>query len=486
MRTILGLALALFVVALATPSLAQAPEHLWSEGFGGFNNDFGNAIAVDAAGNVVVVGGFSQAVSFGGPTLVSDSGSEDIFMAKYDANGAHLWSKRFGGPGSDVASGVAVDGSGNIFVTGSFHGAVNFGGGNVVSPGGNASMFLAKYDANGAHQWSEGFGGAGDPNSGAVGNAIALDGSGNVVVAGTFAGTVNLGGGNVVGAGNFDMFLAKYDANGAHQWSHGFGGVGFDWGLGVAVDGSGNVVATGNFEGTVNFGGGNLVSAGGYDMFLAKYDPNGVHVWSRRFGGSGGDQGSGVAVDGSGNVVVTGAFEGTANFGGANLVSAGSGDIFLAKYTANGVHQWSERFGGVGSDGGNAVAVDGSGNVVVTGAFAASVYFGGNLGWSSAGAEDMFIARFSAGGAYQYSRAGGGTSDDYGEAVAVDGSGKAVATGSYSGAADFGGASLAGSGGNDIFIVKYGSEPLLLQIKDLPLDQGGVLKVFFSASSHDG
>ena len=119
-----------------------------------------------------------------------------------------------------------------------------------------------------------------------------------------------------------------------------------DIGNGVAVDGSGNVLVTGIFSGTVNFGGGNLVSAGDFDIFVAKYNASGVHQWSRRFGSAErSTSGTDVAVDGSGNVFVTGYFSGTVDFGGGNLVSAGRSDIFLAKYNANGVHQWSKRFG---------------------------------------------------------------------------------------------------------------------------------------------
>jgi hypothetical protein len=119
---------------------------------------------------------------------------------------------------------------------------------------------------------------------------------------------------------------------GTHLWSRRFGGTSFDQGLGVAVDGSGNVLVTGVFEGTVDFGGGPLTSAGIIDIFVAKYSgTDGSHVWSRRFGSTIFDEGLGVAVDGSGNVLVTGVFEGTVDFGGGPLTSAGGNDIFLLR-----------------------------------------------------------------------------------------------------------------------------------------------------------
>ncbi|MDH3217262.1 MAG: hypothetical protein OEN01_13420, partial [Candidatus Krumholzibacteria bacterium] len=215
----------------------------------------------------------------------------------------------------------------------------------------------------------------------------------NVVVTGDFQGTVDFGGGNLVSAGSTDIFVAKYDASGAHQWSQRFGSTNSDAGYGVAVDASGNVVVTGEFRGTVDFGGGNLVSAGSDDIFVAKYDASGAHQWSQRAGSTNLERGYGVAIDASGNVVVTGPFQGTVDFGGGDLVSAGSTDIFVAKYDASGAHQWSQRAGSTGGDIGQGVAVDASGNVVVTGEFQGTVEFGGG-DLVSAGSTDIFVAKF--------------------------------------------------------------------------------------------
>jgi hypothetical protein len=222
-----------------------------------------------------------------------------------------------------------------------------------------------------------------------------VDASGNVFATGYFAGTVNFGGGNLVSAGGSDIFVAKYNAAGVHLWSQGFGGTGDDYGASVALDVSGNVLVTGNFDGTVNFGGGNRVSAGGSDIFVAKYNAAGVNLWSQGFGGAGYDVGSCVAVDASGDVFVTGYFEGSADLGGGNLASAGDIDIFVAKYNAAGVHHMSQRFGSTGSDFGNSVAADMSDNIFVTGSFQGTVNFGGG-NRVSAGGYDIFIAKYYA------------------------------------------------------------------------------------------
>jgi hypothetical protein len=254
-----------------------------------------------------------------------------------------------GGIWEDLAYAVARDDSGNIFVTGTFTGTVDFGGGALTSNGA-MDVFVAKYSSTGVHQWSRSFGGGG---SGDSGNGIAVDGSGNVYVVGSFAGTANLGGGAMTSAGVEDIFLAKYSATGAHVWSRRLGSTASDVARAVAVDGSGNIVVTGNFQGTVDFGGGPFTASTG--AFVAKYSPTGAHLWSRAAAGS--SMGRGIAVDGGGNVVVVGKFGSGADLGGGPL--PGVFQIFVAKYIVDGgapvvagarrVGQRHRRGGGRGS-----------------------------------------------------------------------------------------------------------------------------------------
>jgi len=126
-----------------------------------------------------------------------------------------------------------------------------------------------------------------------------------------------------------------------HSWSQGYGGVSSDNLRAVAVDHLGNTYITGNFAGSVDFGGGPLTNAGIYDVFLAKFDINGNHLWSRSFGSTSSDYGYSIAVDASGNVFLAGRFGADINFGGATLINAGSSDIFIAKFDASGNHLWS-------------------------------------------------------------------------------------------------------------------------------------------------
>jgi hypothetical protein len=209
-------------------------------------------------------------------------------------------------------------------MTGYFSGTVDFGGGPLTSAGGD-NIFLAKFDASGTHLWSQGF-------RNQWGYSVALDSSGNVVMTGFFVDTVDFGGGPLTSAGGQDIFLAKFDTNGTHLWSQGFGDGSDQIGQSVAFDPSGNVVMTGSFWGNVDFGGGPLTCAGWSDIFLAMFDASGTHLWSQGFGDASIQFGRSVAFDPSGNVVMTGEFQGTVDFGGGPLTSAGWSDIFLAKF----------------------------------------------------------------------------------------------------------------------------------------------------------
>ena len=302
----------------------------------------------------------------------------------------HLWSQRFGSTLYDFGASVATDASGNVFMTGHFFGTVGFGGGALVSAG-SFDIVVAKYSPTGTHLWSQRFG----STSSERGNSVATDASGNVFVTGAFDETVNFGGGSLVSAGFWDIFVAKYDATGTHLWSQRFGSTDDDVGNSVVTDASGNVFMTGEFIGEVDFGGGVLVSAGARDIVVARYSPTGTPLWSQRFGSTSDDVGISVATDASGNVIMTGSFEETVNFGGGALVSAGSADIVVAKYSPTGPHLWSQSFGGTSNEQGFSVATDASGNVFMTGSFEGTVDFGGGA-LVSAGISDIVIAKYDA------------------------------------------------------------------------------------------
>lgn len=444
----------LLAAALLLAPVAEATSHVFSKRFGSTAEQVITSVAVDGGGNVIVTGSFAGTIDFGGGTLTS-AGGTDIFLAKLDVDGRHVWSWRFGDGQNQAGNGVAVDGAGGVYLTGFFSGTVDFGGGALASAG-SRDVFVARFDAAGNHVWSERFGDAGTQN----GTGLAVDGSGSVVVVGFFVGSIDFGGGTLTSAGLEDAYLAKLGANGNHIWSKSFGDSDVQVVAGVAVDGSGNVIATGSFKGTVSFGGGALTSAGSRDVFLARFDSAGNHSWSKRFGDSSNQHGTAVAVDASGNPVITGSFEGSADFGGGALTSFGLSDIYLAKLDVNGNHVWSKAFGGPVGDEGLGLAVDGSRDVVLTGAFQESVNFGGGV-LACGGPIDFFVARFGPSGVHVSSACAGDELPQQGLTAAFDAAGNVLVAGRFQGTLDLGGGVLTSAGEWDAFLAKLGRGAIL-------------------------
>jgi hypothetical protein len=488
------------VQSSATVTLADddtAPGSLlWAKRAGGTNpGDAATATAADGAGNVYVAGIFQGSAIFGlgesNQTTLTSAGGDDMFVARYDSSGALQWVKRAGGTGMDRGLGVAVDASGYVFVTGLFQGLATFGSGEthekILSSSGSDDVFLAQFDGTGALQWVKRAGGTASDQ----GVAVAVDDSGSAYLTGFFNGSATFAQGEanqttLISAGSADIFVAQYDFTGALRWVRRAGGTGSDQSVGIGMDGAGNSYVTGFFNGTATFGQGQgnqttLASAGDRDMFVAQYDANGFLQWVKRSGGTGADRGFNIAVDGSGNSYVTGLFNGSATFGQGQanqttLTSAGLGDIFIAKHDSTGTLQWVRRAGGTSDDGGLSIAVDGSGNTYLTGFFNGINHHGTatfGLGepnqttLTSAGDRDVFVVKYDPSGLLQWAkRAGaGGASTDQGMSIALDGLGAIYVSGYFgdhatAGVATFGlgepnQTTLTSAGSADVFVAKY-------------------------------
>jgi hypothetical protein len=304
-----------FVVKL---SAGGAP--IWSKGFAG-NTISANAIAVSSNGDVAVAGDFKGLVDFGGATgQVTSSGSgSDIFVVKVMASGNDAWTKTYGAGGStqNVAQGVAFGGNGGneVAITGRSQGMLDFGMGPVPM---GAGVFFTRLSAVGDTLSARHF-----PN--AAGLGIDHDSIGGFVMTGLTTGMVDFGDGPIASG---SVFVAKFDAMSQLSYSSSFKGLG---NVGVAVAVNDDIMITGTFGGTVNAGGEDLMSAGGADIFVAKLaGTDGAHVWSERFGGPGDDKALGLGV-GDKNVVLTGSFSQDVTFGTTLLESAGDTDIWVAK-----------------------------------------------------------------------------------------------------------------------------------------------------------
>lgn len=312
----------------------------WTREFGTDVAESLTAIAI-RGDRVVVVG--SSAGVFDQETLV---GGSDCFVRVYDTEGVEQWTRRFGSLNGDQAFGVAIDSDGNIYTSGSA---------GYDLPGqariGSNDAFVRQYAADGTEGWTRQFGSG--SNDWAYG--IAVDSQNNVLVAGTTQGTVT--GQTTVGSN--DAFVRKYDSSGTEIWTHQFGTSDIDRGYAVAADADDNVFVAGSTRGVFT----EQTIEGGDDVFLRKYDSDGVVLWTHQFGTTGTDDAHALATNAAGDVVVVGSVSGALPGKGA----LGSNDVYARAYESVGVELWTHQFGTRGSDYGLAVALDATGRTIVGG-----------------------------------------------------------------------------------------------------------------------
>jgi len=426
--------------------LIMDPVIVYSTYLGGNGNDGFTGIALDGSGNVYVTG---WTVSLNYPTRNQIQGPDsgnfgDAFVTKINAAGnALVYSTFVGGSSYDQGHGIAVDGSGNAYVTGETY-STDFPIQNPIQgvAGGSSDAFVIKINTAGnALVYSTYLGGANSDN----GLGIAVDSSGNAYVSG-FTTSTNYPTQNPLqaayGGGSGDAFVTKINTAGnAMVYSTCLGGKKQDGSYSIAVDGLGNAYVTGwtdspNFptqnaiQGTY---GGGATSSG--DAFIAKINPTGsTLVYSTYLGGSGDDQGRGIAVDGLGNAYVTG-YTASGDFPTQNAIQGtygGSGDAFVIKINASGNSViYSTYLGGSGDDSANGIAVDGSGNVYVTGNTASTDFPNQDPIQSAKGdLQDAFFTKINpSGNSIVFSTYLGGNATDFGLAIAVDSLGNAYVAG---------------------------------------------------------
>jgi S-layer family protein/beta-propeller repeat-containing protein len=470
--SLLALCMTLFP---ASPAQAAGGTFAWAKRLGGTLNDDGTHIEVDSAGNVYTIGGFFGTADFdpgAGTVNLTSAGSADLFVSKLDSSGNFVWARRMGGVDFEESFDLAVDTSGNVYMTGYFLGTVDFDPGvgttNLTSAG-FADIFIAKLDSSGNFVWARRIGGVTDDLS----FGLVIDAAGDVYTIGYFFGTADFDPGvgtvNLTSAGSADIFVSKLDSNGDFVWARSMGGVNSDTGNNLAMDAGGNVYTTGSFKGTVDFdpgvGTANLTSVGANDIFIAKLDSNANLIWARSLGGTSTEYSNYIGVDSLNNVYTIGGLYGTVDFdpgvGTANLTSAGDEDIFISKLNSNGDFVWARSLGGVKYDQSTGLAIDAAGNVYTTGFFQDTLDVdpgAGTANLTSAGSYDIFLSKLDSNGSFVWARQIGGADEEFSSSLAVDTASNVYTTGGFAGTADFdpgpGTVNLTSAGGDDIFIVK--------------------------------
>ena len=477
------------------------PVLVYSTYLGGSGSDDGNGIAVDSSGSAYVVGN-TASTNFptASPLQASSGGGNDVFVVKLNPTGSALvYSTYLGGSNSDFGDSIAVDASGNAYVTGETS-STNFP---TASPlqaafGGSSDAFVAKLNASGsALVYSTYLGGSFSD----AGNGIAVDSSGNAYVTGETSSTnfptVNPFQATYVSGG--DAFVAKLNASGnALVYSTYLGGGGDDRGLGITVDSSGNGYVAGRTTST-NFPTANALQAafgGTGDAFVAKLNASGsALVYSTYLGGSSSDFGNSnsIAVDSAGNAYVTGLTAST-NFPTASPLQAASGggqDAFVAKLNSAGSALiYSTYLGSGGNEAGQGIAVDSSGNAyVVGGTISTNFPTISPFQAANGGSIDVFVTKLNAAGsALVYSTYLGGSGNEAGRGIAVDSSGNAYLTGQTQ-SADFPTANPAqasfGGGTFDAFVAKIGEVAAPPVISGCPISGSTGAQGVFDSTNRD-
>ena len=401
-------------------------EYDWNRLLGTLGGDGGFGIAVDASGNSYISG-----YTGGNLNGYMNAGQYDIFVAKYDPEGNRQWTRLLGTPVEDISFDIAIDSIGNSYITGSTKGNLD----GIQNKGGD-DIFITKYNSNGDRLWTQLLG----TPSNEVSYSIAVDSNGNSYITGFTNGKLD----EQNHKGLDDVFVAKYDTNGNKQWTKLIGTADKEVGYGIAVDSIGNIYISGYTNGDLD----EISNTGDFDIFISKYDINGNKQWTRLLGTVLPDFGFDVTVDAIGNCYVTGFTYGDLD-GKSN---AGDKDIFIAKYNTTGNKQWAILIGSASEEIGLRIVVDNKGYGYVTG------YTYGNLdGKPNMGEADILVARFGVNGYKKKTWVFGTASKDEGDGIDVDADGKVYVTGATEG--DLGG--NLNSGNNDILVSKI--IPLILK-----------------------
>ncbi len=434
-------------------SRSQDPTLDWAAHFGGAQTQGVRNLAIDTSNNIYIVGNFNGTTTFGTSTM-SSSGLSDIYVAKYDNGGSFQWVKQIGGTTDDSGTSIVVDSAGNLIITGTFTGTVDFDPGTNsttmnASTGGN--MFVLKLSGDGNFIWAKQMGGT----SNAEILAVTIDGSDNVYTTGYFWNTADFDPGAsqflMSSAVSNDVFISKLDSDGNFAWARQFAGFNEGYGNGIAIDSSGNVLVSGFFSGDTDFDPGTGVytmtstgSTATFDAFIAKLNASTDLVWAKKMGGSDYDYARSLVLDSQGNIFTTVDFYDTMQVttvnGTETFNSAGAYDILVIKLASNGDIMWTHQIGGNQDEVSASLSVDSNNNLFLVGRFwgTTNLDLSNTVNLTSQGSSDIFMSKFEASGNLEWAKRFGGSGADAPSAMTLDAAGDILSVGGFQGTVDFG------------------------------------------------
>jgi len=353
------------------------------------------------------------------------------------------WVKTAGGIENDQILDITIDDDGNIYFTGYFQNQLNFQGTAVIGVE-NKDMFVAKTDSDGNLIWIKSGIGSGD----IFGSGIDLDSDGNIYLTGTFTGSIEINDETFTGTGA-DVFLIKFNNDGDYLWGKYFGGFQDDYSGDVKVDNDNNVIISASYFSSMYFEENTIMSNGGIDFIIAKYDSDGNFIWVTDEGSNQNIFGERLAIDNNNNIYLTGKFSGTFNIGFSNISANGFVDVYLVKYDTNGNPIWLKSVGSTGNqDDAADIDTDTQNNIYVSVKVDRPDQQGRVIKYNTNG-QTQFDFFF-------------GNDNTVPKGMIIDENFDIYITGSYSGIIDFGDGQVNSVGENDFFFVKYDASASLL------------------------
>ncbi|HEY8073594.1 MAG TPA: hypothetical protein VIF62_05785 [Labilithrix sp.] len=423
---------------------------LFAQSYGGADEEFEDGIAADPSGGLGLVGSAKSSFDFGSGMLVN-AGGADAFVAKLDKDGKTLAARFFGDASDQFGTSIAINGAGETFALVLYHGTVDWGGiQDVANADGAFDLSLGRLRIDLSFANRAYLGGAGPQN----GFSVFADPAAGAYVAGQNGGSMSVAGAPLTATEVNDGFAAHVLSS--QDWGAPLAdpAPGMDV-KGIAFDASGSAYVTGSFTGTMDLGGGPVTSAGGADIFVEKLDAAGKHVKTARFGGASDDRAQRIAVDKSGRIVLAGWYTGSSSLGTATVTSKGAEDVFVLALDASLAPLQTLTFGSAANDEATGLAIDASGGILLTGNTFGMIDFGGGP-LPNAGMADIFVAKLRSDGAHVWSRTMGDAGDQrsyYGAAIST--TGDVWITGHFTGSMDVGGKTLTSAGLHDVFLAKY-------------------------------
>ncbi len=418
------------LILLSVSAISQPISFSWAKVMGGKSSNANNiTMARDANGAVYLMGEFSGTQTFDSYSLTA-SGTSSIFVAKYSAGGNCLWAVKGGYNFSSAGAGRIIVSGNAVYITGTFTNFFEMGPLAVISNGSN-DVFIASLNiSDGSPIWLEKAGSASED----FGVGICSASIGGVYICGTFTGTASFGTNTIAttSAIDNDIFYAHYNSAGVCTWAKRMGGPEYDKAFFIKEAPSGDLVLTGYYEGQAQFGSVYLQSAGYADYFLAKTNSAGTIIWAVTGGGENTDMGHSLSFDPAGNIYSAGFVADTAMFGSINLINPGNVNVLVLKHNSAGVCQWARTAGNINSDIAYDIVTDAGGSSYITGYVTGDADFGGTV-LVGVIIQDGFVAKYDNAGTLRWVTKIGGVNTETGKAIHLDSNGYCFIAGDFDG-----------------------------------------------------